>query len=247
MSDKTREKLQMERYEGKKQVLACRMTRFDYNKYRGWELPKDENGADSGMLVEYIDGGKANHPAHTGYISWSPIDVFFNAYGKNGTYVERLTLEINEVEERMSKLLVALVEKKVPAEEVPILSIQYQTMKNYYAILIKRLGGTTEFLFDFGAAINALKLGMLISRKGWNGKDMFVYKQVPSEIGRVTVPKMQSVPQSAKDKIMDGTTGLTFVNQAVIVDAKGNTDNWVPSISDIFAEDWVIEDYKSSH
>lgn len=56
------------------------MTRQEYNDYRGWELPADENGADEGYLVEYIDGGQANHPGHDGYISWSPEAVFNRAY-----------------------------------------------------------------------------------------------------------------------------------------------------------------------
>lgn len=56
------------------------MTRKAYNDYRGWELPADENGDDDGFLVEYLDGGKSNHPAHEGYISWSPKDVFERTY-----------------------------------------------------------------------------------------------------------------------------------------------------------------------
>lgn len=67
-------------YVGTKRVLARPMSRAEYNAYRGWELPADENGADEGMLVEYVDGGKANDPRHAGYISWSPLDVFQRAY-----------------------------------------------------------------------------------------------------------------------------------------------------------------------
>jgi len=65
---------------GTKQILATPMTRQEYNDYRGWQLPVDENGADEGYLVEYTDGGRSNHPHHIGYISWSPKDVFENAY-----------------------------------------------------------------------------------------------------------------------------------------------------------------------
>jgi hypothetical protein len=65
---------------GIKVVFAKPMTRADYNLYRGWELPADEDGRDAGMLVEYTDGGKSNHPEHEGYISWSPLDVFERAY-----------------------------------------------------------------------------------------------------------------------------------------------------------------------
>jgi hypothetical protein len=70
----------METYIGTKIIQATPMTRQAYNDYRGWTLPADEDGADDGMLVEYIDGGKANDSRHSGYISWSPIDVFNRAY-----------------------------------------------------------------------------------------------------------------------------------------------------------------------
>lgn len=65
---------------GTKLILATPMTRRDYILYRGWELPQDENGDDEGYLVEYVDGGDANHPAHSGYISWSPKPVFDQSY-----------------------------------------------------------------------------------------------------------------------------------------------------------------------
>lgn len=52
------------------------MTRGEYNEFRGWTTPEDENPEDAGYLIEYLDGGKPNHPDHEGYISWSPKDVF---------------------------------------------------------------------------------------------------------------------------------------------------------------------------
>ena len=67
-------------YEGTKRVHAHPMNRGEYNAYRGWEVPADENPADDGYLVEYLDGGKSNHAAHAGYISWSPKDVFERSY-----------------------------------------------------------------------------------------------------------------------------------------------------------------------
>lgn len=68
------------RYIGTKQVLAVAMTRGDYNILRGWTLPADENGADEGYLVEYMDGGKPNLVGYAGYVSWSPKEQFENAY-----------------------------------------------------------------------------------------------------------------------------------------------------------------------
>lgn len=65
---------------GSKVVNAVPMSRGEYNAVRGWQVPADENPDDAGYLVEYHDGGQANHPQFTGYISWSPKDVFERAY-----------------------------------------------------------------------------------------------------------------------------------------------------------------------
>lgn len=70
----------MNTYIGTKLLKAQPMDRRDYVHYRGWDLPKDENGDDQGYLVEYIDGGPANDERHVGYISWSPKEVFEAAY-----------------------------------------------------------------------------------------------------------------------------------------------------------------------
>lgn len=70
----------MEKYIGTKIIKAKPMNRLDYNNLRGWEVPADEDPSDDGYLVEYTDGGKANHPDFDGYISWSPKDVFERAY-----------------------------------------------------------------------------------------------------------------------------------------------------------------------
>ena len=67
-------------YYGTKRLNAKPMTRGEYNILRGWTLPADENGADQGYLVEYLDGGKANVEGYVGYVSWSPKDVFEAAY-----------------------------------------------------------------------------------------------------------------------------------------------------------------------
>lgn len=70
----------MNKYFGTKQLLATPMNRQEYVDYRGWQLPADEDGADDGYLVEYLDGGKSNHSDHKGYISWSPKEVFEQTY-----------------------------------------------------------------------------------------------------------------------------------------------------------------------
>jgi hypothetical protein len=70
----------MKSYIGTKRINAAPMTRAEYNSFRGWQLPADENGADEGFLVEYADGGKPNTAQYAGYVSWSPKEQFDNAY-----------------------------------------------------------------------------------------------------------------------------------------------------------------------
>lgn len=70
----------MQNYYGTKQVAAKPMNRLEYNEFRGWELPSNENGADEGYLVEYLDGGKPNVEGFAGYVSWSPKEHFEAAY-----------------------------------------------------------------------------------------------------------------------------------------------------------------------
>lgn len=60
----------MKQFIGVKIIHAEPMTRGDYNKYRGWTIPENENPNDKGYLVKYSDD----------YISWSPENAFDEAY-----------------------------------------------------------------------------------------------------------------------------------------------------------------------
>ena len=93
---------------------------------------------------------------------------------------------------------------------------------------------------NFGHAIEALKEGKLVAREGWNGKGLFVMKQIPAEIGLDIIPKMQSVQENAKKILVSRGTTLKYENQMLIIKPNGTADSWVPSSSDIFAEDWTI-------
>lgn len=70
----------MQKHYGTKLIQAKPMNRQEYNDFRGWTLPADEDGADEGYLVEYLDGGKPNVEGFTGYVSWSPKAQFEAAY-----------------------------------------------------------------------------------------------------------------------------------------------------------------------
>ena len=75
---------ELEEFIGTKIVCAKPMSRLDYNIFRGWELPTNENGSDEGYLVEYTDGGEPNTKEYQGYVSWSPKVQFENAYKQSG-------------------------------------------------------------------------------------------------------------------------------------------------------------------
>ena len=94
---------------------------------------------------------------------------------------------------------------------------------------------------NFGGAIDLLKAGLAVRRKGWNGKGLFIVKQVPSHIEGDIIPKMQSLPQSAKDILMSREDPhIDYANQMLIINPDGRADSWVPSSSDVFAEDWEV-------
>jgi hypothetical protein len=77
----------------------------------------------------------------------------------------------------------------------------------------------------FGLAIEALKKGMKIKRKGWNGKGIFLELQVPDEHSKMTHPY-----------IYIDSTGLQTDNQH----APKNRVPWLASQTDMLAEDWCI-------
>lgn len=96
-------------------------------------------------------------------------------------------------------------------------------------------------VMNFGGAINCLKAGIAVRRKGWNGKGLFVVKQVPAQIGADIIPKMQSLPQSAKNILMSRENPhIDYTNQMLIINPDGRADSWVPSSSDVFADDWEV-------
>jgi len=70
---------------------------------------------------------------------------------------------------------------------------------------------------NFGIALEKLKKGNKVAREGWNGKGMYIQlnKGIDFEFSELC-------------------PFLTIKN------VKNSFDTWVPSISDLLAEDWVI-------
>ena len=156
-------------YIGTKVVKGVPMSREIYNKYRGWALPENENGADEGYLVEYTDGGPRNDPRHDGYISWSPKDVFEGSY--------------------------------------------------------KPTNGMT-----FGLAVEALRKGRSVARKGWNGKGMYLFLvQGSNNLARV---HGYGFGEMVGEPTFADTIFMRTVDNRLVA--------WTSSQSDILACDWMI-------
>ena len=138
----------MKKYIGTKIVNATPMSRVDYNEYRGWVLPANEEGSDEGYLVEYTDGGKANDSRHAGYISWSPKAQFDAAYLPIGDvsgmppHQQRVVAEKAELDDKRAKLngfFESAIFAGLPKEEQSRLWRQSEVMEDYSEVLGKRI------------------------------------------------------------------------------------------------------------
>ena len=150
------------------QVEAEPMTRGDYNKFRGWEIPSNENPADEGYKVTYPDG----------YVSWCPNTQFDEA----GRPCDGMT---------------------------------------------------------FGMAIEAMKRGKKVARKGWNGKGMWLCVPLcdgPKEILATGVwgkPNAEYAEQNGGTvKVMPYVTMKTADGSIVM--------GWLASQTDMLSEDWTV-------
>lgn len=129
-------------YIGTKAIYARPMTRGAYNEVRGWTVPADENPADEGFLVEYLDAGQQPH-----HVSWSPKSVFERAYKRidgdtSKTFLDRLELEFAETKERVRKLAAFLDTTpfySLDHAEQDDLRLQHRCMVDYVDCMSRRI------------------------------------------------------------------------------------------------------------
>lgn len=236
----------MKKYIGTKQIEAEPMTMgeaYEKGLLQAGLVPNESEKSNAGYHVKYQDG----------YESWSPAELFEEAYKCADTFIDRLYIEHSDLMEKFEKCATFVDSDKfreVVKDDYPafLLSLQRDLMGRYLQALSCRINIADNITDDvsiqrmsFGIAIEALKFGFAIRRKGWNGKGLFVIKQVPAHIESDVIPKMQSLPQSAKDLILAGKGFIDYTSQCLIYNENtGRADSWVPSISDVFAEDWEI-------
>lgn len=234
---------QMKQYTGTKTVKAMPMTigeAYERKLLKNGVRPSECETDKAGYFVEY-EGG---------YQSWSPADVFEKAYKPSETFLERMEAECDENFERLKKTVGFIESDKFNELSLTariLLAAQAATQREYAWLLSDRLTEATtgktlvSAYYHFGTAIKFLKAGGAVRRAGWNGKGLFVVKQVPAHISADIIPNMQSLPQSAKDIIMArAEPHIAYTNQMLIIHPDGRADSWVPSSSDVFAEDWEL-------
>ena len=165
--------------------------------------------------------------------------------------VAKINSEYQELAERLIKSLEFIDSEKfneLPDELKGLLKVRAEITNQYLRIRECRIADALNKNIDaigqlsFGTVISALNVGFLAYRKGWNGKGLFVFKQVRVTIAKDEIIKnMLSLNDLSKQLILATKGFINYCNQCLIYDTNtGNANNWVPSISDIFAEDWCI-------
>lgn len=208
-------------------------------------IKENNEPVDIKFLTEALRDAIRKHPEKEEYYKITFKDIYIME-----EFQKRMLIEHSELKERITKLQTALSKdgfrEKVGNYQYKLMKEQVQGMITYYKALTARMTDmdidtNTVVPMNFGEAIEVLKSGLAIRRSGWNGKGLFVVKQVPSHITNDIIPKMQSLPQSAKDILMKRESPhIDYTNQMLIINLDGRADSWVPSVSDVFAEDWEV-------
>lgn len=233
----------MKKYIGTKQVSAEPMT---YGEAHAKGLIREnayisEYDDNPGYRVEYADG----------YQSWSPANVFEEAYKVAETFLDRINIEDKDLRDKCSRLsdFIHNNEKfnELSLGDKAMLVAQFHMMCAYLNILSLRQstieGGVSgrPYGFSFEQILPLIREGYAVRRNGWNGKELMVFKQVPAHIGSEIIPKMQSLPDEVKRLILAHGDHIDYVSQCLIFNATtGEANSWVPSISDVFATDWEL-------
>lgn len=91
-------------------------------------------------------------------------------------------------------------------------------------------------LMDFGNALSQLKLGKKISRRGWNGKGMYLWLKPAITI------KSEWCKDSMLKEIVDANGGETETLGTICMKTADNKilTGWLANQSDMLADDWYI-------
>lgn len=131
------------------------------------------------------------------------------------------------------------------AEELVALTIDEvkamaETLKEEYGIEAAHieLSAVENESMDFGQAIKALKAGKRVSRKGWNGKGMWLWCKFGTMI------KSEWCKDEALKAIADANGGEIEGLPTICMKTADNkiVTGWLASQTDIMATDWCVLD-----
>lgn len=108
--------------------------------YLGRKITLQEKYSGEGYLVEYPDG----------YTSWSPKEVFDAAYKCSETFIDRMEIELSELDDKISNLKSFIVNSgrfyNMRFDVRELLTQQLDTMQKYSTILATRIAFAKEEL-----------------------------------------------------------------------------------------------------
>lgn len=89
---------------------------------------------------------------------------------------------------------------------------------------------------NFGDAIKALKEGRKVARKGWNGKNMYLW------LKPATVIKSEWCKDPMLKEIVDANNGEAEALGTICMKTADNKilTGWLASQTDMLSEDWTI-------
>lgn len=82
---------------------------------------------------------------------------------------------------------------------------------------------------DFGAAINAIRNGSQVARKGWNGTGMFIFL-VPGSVFAVNRPPLLGIYPEGSE--------IEYHAHIDMKTAQGYIVPWLATQADMLADDW---------
>lgn len=127
--------IKFRQYTGTKTIKAVPMTKAEAEKVLGKSIAPASPGED-GYLVEYPDG----------YRSWSPASTFEAAYQVSETHVDRMKIELAELNERICKAIRTINTFGAVSEDQRWgLSEQLDVMLKYADILYGRIRHAVEY------------------------------------------------------------------------------------------------------
>lgn len=108
-------------------------------------------------------------------------------------------------------------------------------MGNDWEVVGEETAAVPTDTYSFGDAINSLKAGKKVARKGWNGKGMFLVlcpgSEVPADYMRVKPVK--------KFYQQEGRTSVIIAPHIDLKAADGTyVTGWLASQTDMLADDW---------